>query len=1222
MTQMQASVVVRENNVSETIINGDEASNIPISGTIDVFRPQNIDVMNNINVSVNPSARVYVGYGIFDEHENNCIYIDAKPSDGSNIKTGFDTFKIFNGHTYGISKTKMSLTQCQSQTAKYFGYPAVITTKDESNALNSFYAGKPFWQSISRSSCTEPYRGKLNREQLYFSWPYNNEPVCDPSKLKLIANGSSTWSPATGGEANYCLVEFDTPDYEHPIKSCAPWWTVERTFKAPQKSIYTVKGKDENGNEVEFDIRSINQKDYPMTAEVCVQLDDNASANSTAGTTTVICNSYYDIRRSPRCTENIKQDVCFVNECRGTVKNTCELIDSSSAPLEYAKMTILVDGVAKVVKGKDGIKMNKYQCPALTESSGCLKSNTVSMLPQVCPGSNLDANGVEQKPIKVYGNPGIPGKYENGVLKALYGVCPDGTKVEVPINIYRQVSRTCQKYDMITTNETTHEMCSLNRPYSDYTVDTSITSEDAYANNQNCARLNDTADARPHQDILIDYSTKGFANIEIVKAQMEGRAQDVSPTVITSNYYSKVITDGAYRNSKYTASLDKNTNNPPPANLAECSDYQNGEFLINYLLPYAQKSAKGVYDYSSGDLIKFGSITKATCQDRLLQYPGGIILWGANDFNQTDINNKNNQYESLYGLISKTGLVSSDLIQQNLASSAIDTCVIAFPLKRVTGDVFSTLSLTSGATIDDTQVLMRTTAQVNYTECRRLAACTMSDVINTNRYAGTQFCTLNKTATSGDAAWTEINDEVMATVPKSTSKSTSAQSDLDNASVTGELPIYGVDGVNDIFAVIEYTDFAWGYYSSYSARNYTSNIVRANGLIVNPMIPHPRIRENIFENYHWVANSYRNFKLPKGVAITLGVGESGGTSDYGGETELISLMSGGSLAPLAYTVALFADKPKSFKMLDESEVYNRYNLSAYRYTPNANLNYETRYVGPNKLGQQSIMYSEFSMGLSDKVPDSSEGSFFAGIRDIKKSCYEELNIDMSAYTWPRHEKSLPIGYPGCKWYDPWCKAENSGAEGWALLTPTTTYHKRTLTSHYFGATNSVTLVVPYIGDYEIEGYDKLGQKIGSSKVFESAFTGGTTKMKNAQVTLASSMQIAPGIIGGDPCLADTMVEIGGGVQGPYYELGDTGTYNNFKCGRANYEYTKEHAITELTIRALNSESSFRIKLPKPLPYPNRVFVATMGLSEDREYRCFGEFGDCTGYESRTEAIQK
>jgi hypothetical protein len=254
------------------------------------------------------------------------------------------------------------------------------------------------------------------------------------------------------------------------------------------------------------------------------------------------------------------------------------------------------------------------------------------------------------------------------------------------------------------------------------------------------------------------------------------------------------------------------------------------------------------------------------------------------------------------------------------------------------------------------------------------------------------------------------------------------------------------------------------------------------------------------------------------------------------------------------------------------------------------------------------------MGNTKKLPDSYQGTYFNSLKEIKKSVYQELNIDMSAYSWPAYENNLPIAYPKCKWYNPWCKAENGASGGWALLTPTTTYHKRTLTNHYFGATNSVTIIVPYVGDYEVEGYDKQGQLIGKAKVLEGAFVDGTVKMKHAQATLASSMSVAPGIAGGEACLADTMVEVGGGVQGPYYELGDTGTYNNFKCGRGNYEYTKEHAIVTLKIRALNSEDKFTIVLPKPLPYPNRVFVASMGIRESREYRCFSPFGDCLGYE--------
>lgn len=1204
-----AVIVDRNGKISDSIIYGDKASDIPISAVLHQFQQQNINVMNNIDASPYPDAKVYVGYGVYDPKEDNCIYVDMPTSDGSNIKMAFQGYNVFNGHAYGISRTAMSLSQCQAITAKYFGYPAMITTSEENSALNSFYPDKTFWLSTSQQSCSEPYRDRLNRTQQYFSWKNNNEPECDETKLRLAQSVGLDWDTSTGGEARYCVVEFDTPDYEHPIKSCAPWWTIERTFKAPAKDRYTVHGVDEYGKAIEFDIRTINQKDFPMNVEVCVQVATDANTTD-AGLNTVVCNSYYDIRRSPRCSDNIKQDVCYVNECRGTIQNTCEQIDVMDAPLPYAKMTIVKNGEAKVVKGIDGIKMHKYRCPAVTEQAGCLKTSVVSMLPQVCPGTEVDANGTAQTPTKVYGSPNLAGKYENGILKALYGICPDGTKIEVPVDIYQQQNRICKKYQMIDTNTTRDEMCVLQRPYSDYTVDTSITANDAYANNPNCVRLNDAIDARPRQDIIIDYATKGFANIEIVKARMDGRTQDVSPVQIKSNYYAKVIANGQYGHSNYSTDLGQGASPPNGIVPPDCSDYQDGIFLSSYLYGYVINGATAEYDYFGGDLVVFGNIAKSSCENIASQYANSNILWGAISGNQTDIVNKNNQYESLYGFVTKTGLSSSNLIRQTDVANTIGGCVMAIAQSPVSGDVYSKLLIQQGASVDAAVTRMSTTSLVGYTECRRLAACSMSDVVNANHYSGNQVCQLDKTATSGSAAWDEIRSEAINSIPLQNGTVVTAQNDLGLSSVNGELPIYGIDGLSDIFAVVEYTDYEWGYYGSYSARNFTSNIVRANGLVVSPIAPHPRIVEQIYENYHWTATSHRNKKLATGAKIALGVGASGGVDTYGG----LTIASMGSFASFAWVVSWFSGDIVSFTSLSESEVYNKYNPLVYRYTPNANPRYETRFVGGNKLGEASVIYNEFSMGVNENIDKSMESAYFQLLRDAKTAMYQELNIDMGSYVWPYYEKSLPIADPDkCKWYDPWCRKDNAGQDGWKLLAPTSQYHKRTLTSHYFGATNSVTLVVPYIGDYEIAGYNKYGQLIGKAKVLQSAFIGGEAVMKHTQAYLGSSMQIAPGVAGGDACVNDTMVEVGGGVQGPYYEMGDTGTYANFTCGRGNYEYTKEHAITELTIRPLTAETPFRVRLPKPLPYANRIWVASMGLNETREYRCFSDFGDCTNY---------
>ncbi len=1206
-----AIVKDRNQSTSDSMVYGDRSSDIPISGTIDRFQPQSIDVMSNIDASAHPDAKVYVGYGIYDEKEENCIYIDAKPSDGVDIKNAFSDFFVFNGHAYGISRTPMSHAQCQSQSAKYYGYPAMVTTDEENRALGATYQGRSFWLSTSRVSCGEPYRDNLGREQTYFSWSNNNEPSCDTSKLKLAKNsGTLSWSAALGSESKYCVVEFDTPDYNAPVKTCAPWWTIERTFKAPDRNIYIIKGKDQNGTDIEFDIRTINQRDFPMSVEVCSEIDQNTSTQAN-GTTTVVCNSYYDIRRSPRCVENIKQDVCKVNECRGTVENRCQQIDVMDAPLPYAKMSIISNGQEKIVKGKDDIKMHKYQCPALTKNTGCLKTTTVSMLPQVCPGTDVDENGTATKPTKVYGDPSIPGKYENGVLVALYGKCPNSPNIEIPVNVLRQESKTCKKYDMVYTEKKRQEKCQINRSSSDITVNTSISEVDTYENNESCVRLNDLVDARPHQDVLIDYETKGFANIDITKGQIAGEQTNVSPLQIISNYYSKAIAGGAYKDKDYE--FQTATPTTSPASQDECSEYRDTPFFSDYLKSVVENGATQVYDYSAGNLIEFGNLTKTQCQNKLQYYQGGTILWGVADGNATIINSKNNQYENSYQLISKTGYSSTNLIQTTALSNETEKCIIALALAPASGDVFDKITIAQPASIDNPDIQLKTINSYSYEGCRRLAACSRSDVQNANHYNGSEICILHKSATSGQLAIDEINAEAPPPTPPPTVETT-AVSDLAASSATGEIPIQGVDGLTDVFAISEYTDFDWGYYTSYSSRNYQSNIVKVNNLIVNPIIPHPMIQEQIYENYHWIGETHRNRDLPKVVKISAGVGASGGVDGYSGLT-LGAIGAGFTGLALTYN-AFKHDDIVSFKILSESEVYNKYNSSEYRYTPNANPLYETRKVDDNKLGEKSIIYNEFTMGTNDLMETKHAPRFFQSLRDSKTTMYSELNIDMQNYIWPQYERALPVADPdSCRWYNPWCKKSRHGSDGWKLLTPTTQYHKRLINTHYFGATNSVTIVVPYLGDYEVEGYDKHGELIGKSKVFASSFVDGASKMRYSQVKLAGSMALAPGLTGGDPCLHDSSVEIGGGVQGAVYEFGDTGTYNGFKCGRGNYDYTKEHAIVKLTIKAVNAEKAFTIVLPKPLPYPNRIFIGTMGLYETREYRCYDAFDECTDFKT-------
>ena len=51
-------------------------------------------------------------------------------------------------------------------------------------------------------------------------------------------------------------------------------------------------------------------------------------------------------------------------------------------------------------------------------------------------------------------------------------------------------------------------------------------------------------------------------------------------------------------------------------------------------------------------------------------------------------------------------------------------------------------------------------------------------------------------------------------------------------------------------------------------------------------------------------------------------------------------------------------------------------------------------------------------------------------------------------------------------------------------------------------------------------------------------------------------------------------------------------------------------MTKIYIQPLNMDRGFTYNLEAPMPFPNRVWLATLDNKEVRNYRCFGEFEDC------------
>ena len=160
---------------------------------------------------------------------------------------------------------------------------------------------------------------------------------------------------------------------------------------------------------------------------------------------------------------------------------------------------------------------------------------------------------------------------------------------------------------------------------------------------------------------------------------------------------------------------------------------------------------------------------------------------------------------------------------------------------------------------------------------------------------------------------------------------------------------------------------------------------------------------------------------------------------------------------------------------------------------------------------------------------------------------------------------------------------------------------------FFGATNSVTLFVPYRGDYEIIAIDQYGNIIGKRTIYSENYRGGVSTQKYQKVSFAvdKHFDLAEGIEDGNKkhaCRYSSVVEWGGGVSGAYYTYGAGSGIKD--CDKSNDAYVKEHSAQYLAIRPLGTNRVSVLKFNHPLPYANIVFVVTVNKTEKREYSCY------------------
>ena len=1175
----------------DSFLKSSKPSEIPFIDYMDAFTHDSSQPLKRFDLSGYEGKRVFVGYGVYDKQQNFCKYVE-KPGAGD-IDLFFEKSTTFNKHSYAISMTTMDYQRCVNLANDFGGVPISITSAAENGFISGKYGSKSKWIGIERASCLDSYQNKDGKKQEYFNWSSLSEQGnnCEPNELNVIQNEYGTWNKVNNTDLHHCVIEIDSEDIKRPIKICAPWWRIEREY--PKEREITFYG---------VDVYKINQADIPEQFNVCTKYNEEALEESLARPNReVTCTSYYDSQIAPECLKNPYQDICYVDECNGYVKNACRIVDTITPYKDYTKAEAIISGANTIMKGKVNIKTHVYDCPPSPPSlKSCEEKSTVIIFPKECPSSDCEgykqcvqeSTSITEKNEcsgkfeceKIYGNPDSTEFDASGNLVYLKNVCSDGTELKFEPSIQNKSSKKCLEYEYYEIEEEVDQKCTLERPYTDYTVDTSITEEDIYMNNPSCIRKNNVIDARPTVQVTFKYKNFGWSQTIIKKTFLDGEENlDVQ--------------EGS------DADMVSSAMTPPPDDLFDTVESVNDTSVTANCSPYTQSW----YQRNQAQLNDSYTINKVDNLGNpytLRFISSGIYSDDASTQYSKFVNV--NAVEDCNGIKNKIGGSSTDYNPLN------KLCKVYIP--KMAGDQFSVIkgngSLQNytdenGDTYKEyANYSFITSNPVNQGTCDEIAYC-LNGSYNKSAYVSASENQCQVTMGDNHEYVSEPNIEAIDSVvpdgydenciPLSTEGSYLSQ----------------LDGTQDIFSIQEVTTGDFGYYSNYSSHPFQNNVITINDKQVYPILPIPIIDDPLIYESSFTQTSILT-KSPNIVAGSIG----GAIAGYG--AHYLALMGPTVIGLVVIVVfvivaAIFGKKQKFNEQNYKWIIYKLVPMP--RYVENI-YGYDHRFITYNPDGsiyvdgsnRVKLVYAELE-GFTGTLKPSDFKNMLNNLytqKEMLLTCQGWMKSDVANITHSV-EKGVIVGYPSCKKFSWSCDKRN---------TENYTHNRdpffKRMANNYIGATNGVSIVVPYLGEYELKAYDQYDNLLGQVKIEEKEFIESTANMsKYAQVLFGLSMNLANGINEGtqsNACRYDLMTEWGGGVSGIYFENNDTG--QNQDCQKSHDGYVRNNSATKITIRALSSDREHVVKLVKPLPFANRVFLVTLNEKEIREYRCFDEFGDC------------
>ena len=1177
------------------VTTGSRVSDIPYGYYIDSLSPQMIKAFGALNLSSYGNKRIFVGYGVYDKENNKCKFLE-----GGFTKHEWDLkfhhLKPFSGHSYAISRDTMNFTQCRALAATFHGHLFTPASAVENQAIlgnGSALYGEEGWIGIYRQNCIASYKNILDQEIGYSNF-FEKIDNCEPDKLFVYKKPYSTlWFKANGEEHKHCIVEFDSPYVTRPVKVCAPWWRIERTYKLPPQKEIMING-------VQLDLYNINQATLPRRMTTCLEYDDNITTTTLADRE-VICKSYYDITMSPTCRAEIVQPQCFVDTCEGYIKNVCsknpEQPTADGRVKDYVWGYIYENGQKVRVKVKDKIRSHAYTCPPSAASmSKCTLAGDVVVFPYQCnPEVCVQYKrciGEKTKSRKachdlfpceeVYGDSNQP-VVENGKLVGFRAKCGEEMVINRNIDKLSKKTEKCLKYKDIVDVVSENKKCTVTATEKRYEVNATITEQDVYSERDDCIRLNDIDDARPRINLVFRYINKGFFDLALVRSTYDG---DDNTTV--NDAPNSMANDLQYM-QRQEVTLEGDSPTVQDGN-SVCPAFINDEWKQKRIAIFTRDGSwSGVVGILIGRRGKVVYILNNNADKDAVALQAGV----SNNTKHPDYGDYPFDY---------LGITSSDIDQDNytfLEGPQLAGDDYFYGIRAAAAGSVPTLG-TPASSID--LYASSISRKLTGSECKDLSTCLglyLETAYATDAEAKVCNVTSNRTTGIIDSTPPDVTQQSVGYPHYRTSEDVIATT---------------IDGTRDIFSIQEFADGKFGYVSNYHYLLPKNNEVYLEGKEIFPIVRQAPLSLPL--NYRFYVRNYTQRTKNEEPAIQQGSFEGtqisvdvdyataiGAGAGVGAAMVLAGLATyaGPVGIVVAVIILLFAD---DIKYGDLTTIWKIYEPTPLRKAENI-YGYDMR---ETVSGMEIYVRERF---LSPTAEDSDFRRFLSDYTAHKKSLlynqgYEKSLVDSVLVR--SCESSVCGGYPEeGDWYDFSWRTERATVEN-----STIEIHKA-VNNLYLGATNTVSIFVPYLGDYIVTAYTSTGNVLGRKLIRAEDFVPGTaTRMAYANVNFATSSEftLAPGMEDGTlsgACRYDMAVEWGGGVSGVYYE--HTTPQNNV-CAKSNDSYVQANYADYVTIRPLKSNKEFKIKMQKPMPYAARFFLTTYGKLETRKYICYEKEDSC------------